>query len=135
VHNAGFAAQNDAKCPESPTWRKVRQNYGAHWLPDSGFRDTLSRKCVLKGNACSHQAALPFRNPETPHHMSKITSLALLSVGVLLLIYGRDASNSISSSVTQAVNGAPTDKSIWLTVLGVVGILSGSVGLFTRRAP
>lgn len=67
--------------------------------------------------------------------MSKITSLALLTVGVVLLIYGRDASNSISSSVTQAVNGAPTNKTIWLTVLGVIGILSGSVGLLVRRTP
>jgi hypothetical protein len=67
--------------------------------------------------------------------MSKISSVAVLAVGILLLIYGRDASHSISSSVTQAVNGAPTNKAVWLTVLGVVGILAGSVGLFMRRTP
>jgi uncharacterized membrane protein len=67
--------------------------------------------------------------------MSKIPSIAFLTVGIILLVYGLDASNSITSSVTQAVNGAPTNKSIWLIVLGVVGILSGGFGLFIRRTP
>ena len=41
--------------------------------------------------------------------MSKVPSIAFLTVGILLLVYGLDASNSITSSVTQAVNGAPTN--------------------------
>ncbi|HEY5227350.1 MAG TPA: DUF3185 family protein [Opitutaceae bacterium] len=67
--------------------------------------------------------------------MTKIPSIALLTVGIILLVYGLDASNSLSSSVTQAVNGAPTDKSIWLIALGIIGILSGGFGLFFRRSP
>jgi LPXTG-motif cell wall-anchored protein len=67
--------------------------------------------------------------------MAKIPSIAFITVGIILLVYGLDASNSFSSSVSQAVNGAPTNKSIWLIVLGIVGILSGSFGLFFRRSP
>jgi hypothetical protein len=67
--------------------------------------------------------------------MSKVPSIALLAVGILLLVYGLNASNSFSSSVSQAVNGAPNDKSIWLIVLGTVGIVSGGFGLFFRKAP
>jgi hypothetical protein len=67
--------------------------------------------------------------------MTKIPSIAFLTVGILLLVYGLDAHDSFASSVTQAVNGAPTNKSIWLIVLGIIGIISGSVGLFFRRAP
>jgi LPXTG-motif cell wall-anchored protein len=66
--------------------------------------------------------------------MSKIPSIAFLIVGIILLVYGLDASNSVSSSVSNAVTGSPTDKSIWLIVLGVIGILSGGFGLFFRRS-
>jgi hypothetical protein len=67
--------------------------------------------------------------------MSKIPSIALLAVGIILLIYGIEASNSVSSSVSNAVTGSPTNKSIWLIVLGVLGILSGGFGLIFRRSP
>jgi hypothetical protein len=67
--------------------------------------------------------------------MSKIPSIALLTAGIILLVYGLDASNSVSSSLSQAVNGAPTNKSIWLIATGVIGIISGGFGLFFRRAP
>jgi LPXTG-motif cell wall-anchored protein len=67
--------------------------------------------------------------------MSKITSFALLVVGVILLIYGLNASNSVSSSVTQAVSGTPTDKTIWLIALGIIGIIGGGFGFLFRKAP
>jgi LPXTG-motif cell wall-anchored protein len=66
--------------------------------------------------------------------MSKIPSIAFLIIGIILLVYGLDASNSVSSSVSNAVTGSPTNKSIWLIVLGVLGILSGGFGLFFRRS-
>jgi cytosine/uracil/thiamine/allantoin permease len=67
--------------------------------------------------------------------MSRIVSIAILIVGVLLLVYGLNASNSVSSSVSQAVSGSPTNKSIWLIALGVIGIIVGGVGTLFRRAP
>jgi LPXTG-motif cell wall-anchored protein len=66
--------------------------------------------------------------------MSKLPSIAFLIIGIILLVYGLDASNSVSSSVSNAVTGSPTNKSIWLIVLGVLGILSGGFGLFFRRS-
>jgi LPXTG-motif cell wall-anchored protein len=67
--------------------------------------------------------------------MSKIPSIAFLAAGIVLLVYGLDASNSFSSSMERTVSGTPTDGSIWLIVLGIVGILSGAFGLFFRKAP
>ena len=66
--------------------------------------------------------------------MSKIPALAILVVGVVLLVFGLQSSDSITSNVSQAVTGAPTDKSIWLIVLGVIGVLSGGLGLVFRRS-
>jgi Protein of unknown function (DUF3185) len=66
--------------------------------------------------------------------MNKIPSIAFFAAGIILLVYGLNATNSITSSVTQAVTGSPTDKSIWLIVFGVIGILSGAFGLFHRRS-
>ena len=67
--------------------------------------------------------------------MSKIPSIAFLIIGALLLIYGVNASESVSSSVTEAVTGAPSNKSIWLIALGVLGLVTGGAGLLFRRSP
>lgn len=66
--------------------------------------------------------------------MNKITSLALFVAGLVLLVFGINAADSVSSSVSEAVTGAPTDKSIWLIVLGILGLLSGAAGLFFGRS-
>ncbi len=44
--------------------------------------------------------------------MSKIPSVAILVVGIILLVYGLNASDSAASAVSNAVTGSPTDKSI-----------------------
>jgi hypothetical protein len=58
--------------------------------------------------------------------MNKALSLALLVGGVILIIYGVSASDSIGSSFSRLFTGAPTDKTIWL-LLG--GILVAGIGL------
>lgn len=65
--------------------------------------------------------------------MNKTFSLVFLVVGAVLLIYGLNASDSVASSVSEAVTGTPTDKSMWLIILGAVGIVAGGVGLFAGR--
>ena len=67
--------------------------------------------------------------------MTRIPPIAILVAGIILLVYGLQASNSVTSSVTQAVSGSPTNKTIWLIVLGVIGILSGGAGLVFGRKP
>jgi hypothetical protein len=65
--------------------------------------------------------------------MNKPLALALLVVGIVLLAMGINASDSASSEVSEALTGAPTDKSIWLIALGAIGAIAGGVGLLRRR--
>ena len=61
--------------------------------------------------------------------MNKIVSLALLIGGIVLIIYGVNASNSIGSDFSRLFTGSPTDKSIWLLIGGIVLALVGAGGL------
>lgn len=65
--------------------------------------------------------------------MNKITSLAIFAAGVVLLVFGLNSADSAASSISEVVNGTPTDRSIWLIVLGIIGLLSGAAGLFFGR--
>jgi len=67
--------------------------------------------------------------------MPRITSIAILVAGIILLVYGLNASDSVSSSVSRAVSGTPTDKTVWLIALGVIGVIAGGFGLVFRKAP
>lgn len=65
--------------------------------------------------------------------MNKPVSLALLVGGIILIIYGVSASDSVGSGFSRLFTGAPTDKTIWLliggvvaTVIGLAGVLRGS---------
>lgn len=65
--------------------------------------------------------------------MNKMISLVLLCGGIALIIYGINASDSLSSSFSRFFTGNPTDKTMWLliggtaaTVVGLVGMLRGS---------
>jgi hypothetical protein len=61
--------------------------------------------------------------------MDKAISLAILAGGILLVIFGVSASNSISSDISRVFTDAPTDKAIWILVGGVVVTIIGLVGL------
>lgn len=58
--------------------------------------------------------------------MNRPVSLALLIGGIVLIIYGVSASDSIGSGFSRLFTGAPTDKTIWL-LLG--GIILAGIGL------
>jgi len=61
--------------------------------------------------------------------MDKTISLAILAGGILLLIFGVNASNSVSSDISRVFTDAPTDKAIWMLVGGVAVTIIGLVGL------
>jgi hypothetical protein len=61
--------------------------------------------------------------------MNKILSLALLVGGVVLIIFGIQATNSFSSDVSRFFTGSPTDKAVWMLIGGVVAAVVGLVGL------
>jgi len=64
--------------------------------------------------------------------MNKAIAFAILVAGIILLIFGINAHDSLASSTKEIVTGTPTDKSIWLIVLGVIGILVGGFSAFRR---
>ena len=52
--------------------------------------------------------------------MNKIISTILLVGGIVLLVYGINASHSVGSDVSRAVTGNPTDRSMWLLIGGAI---------------
>ena len=62
--------------------------------------------------------------------MNKAIGLALLVVGVVLLVYGIDASNSVSSSVSRTFTGSPTDKTMWMLLGGIAAVIVGAALAF-----
>jgi len=65
--------------------------------------------------------------------VNKALSLAILIAGIILLVFGFNAGDSLASEAKEALTGTPTDKSIWLIVLGVIGVIIGGIGSFSRR--
>lgn len=61
--------------------------------------------------------------------MDKTISLAILAAGVLLIIFGINASNSVSSDISRAFTDTPTDKAMWMLIGGVVVSIIGVTGL------
>ncbi len=61
--------------------------------------------------------------------MNKLISLALLIGGIILIIYGLSASDSVGSSFSRLFTGAPTDKTIWLLLGGIVAAALGAGGV------
>jgi hypothetical protein len=63
---------------------------------------------------------------------SPLIALAILAVGIALLIWGFNAHESFASGVSEAVQGAPSDKSIVLLVIGGLVCALGVIGLLRR---
>ena len=59
--------------------------------------------------------------------MNRAIGLALLAVGIALVVYGFNASDSISSSVSRTFTGSPTNKTLWLLLGGAAAIVVGGV--------
>lgn len=66
--------------------------------------------------------------------MNKALSVAILIAGIVLLVFGINAQDSLASNAKEAVTGAPTDKSMWLIVLGLIGIIVGGLNSFFGRS-
>lgn len=56
----------------------------------------------------------------------KLLSLILISLGVLLLIWGIQASDSFSSQVSEVFTGTSSDKAMSLMIAGIVSLVVGS---------
>lgn len=62
--------------------------------------------------------------------------IACLVVGIILLVYGINATDSLASNLRESFTGNPTDRSIWLLVGGAALAVVGGSTLFahSRRA-
>lgn len=56
--------------------------------------------------------------------------IALLVGGVVLVLFGLNASQSFASDVSEAFTGSPTDRSMWLLVSGAVAVVAGGLMAF-----
>lgn len=65
--------------------------------------------------------------------MNKAISLAMLSAGIALVIFGFVAMDSISSTFSEFCSGTPSDRSIWLLITGVA--LISISGFYLYRGP
>ena len=59
--------------------------------------------------------------------MNNIVSIALLVGGIVLMIFGINATNSFGSDVSRFFTGSPTDKAIWMLIGGIVAAVIGLV--------
>jgi uncharacterized membrane protein YidH (DUF202 family) len=64
--------------------------------------------------------------------MNKIVSIALLVGGVVLMVFGINATNSFGSDISRFFTGSPTDKAIWMLIGGIVASVVG-LGLAWRN--
>ena len=62
--------------------------------------------------------------------MNKGIGIALLVVGVVLIFFGFNASDSVSSDVSRAFTGAPTNKTLWMLLGGSAAAIVGAVMTF-----
>ena len=57
--------------------------------------------------------------------MHSVIGIALLVVGVVLIIFGMNASASLGSRLSELFTGAPSDRTIWLLLAGVAAAIVG----------
>jgi len=57
--------------------------------------------------------------------MNKIIGLTILALGIVLLIFGFNESQSFSSDVSRVFTGNPSDRSMWFIIGGAVAVIAG----------
>jgi len=64
--------------------------------------------------------------------MNKAFGFALLAVGIALIVFGINASESFGSEAKRFFTGTPTDKSMWLLITGIAATTAGAVMTLRR---
>lgn len=65
---------------------------------------------------------------------NKILALVLLVVGLILLFFAYQSSQSVGDQVTEAVTGRFTDATTWYLILGAASTVSGIGMLFFNKS-
>ncbi len=63
--------------------------------------------------------------------MNKAIGLGLLAAGIVLIMYGIGASNSVSSDLSRTFTGSPSNKALWLLIIGIGSAIAGAALTFT----
>jgi hypothetical protein len=58
--------------------------------------------------------------------MSRIFGLVLLAVGVTLLLFGYNASQSVGERVVEGITGRFTNQTMWLLIGGLAALVGGA---------
>ena len=61
--------------------------------------------------------------------MDKLDSLILLVGGVVLILIGINATNSLGSDIWWFFVSSPTNKAIWVIIGGIVASIIGLIGI------
>jgi len=64
--------------------------------------------------------------------MNKAIFIALLVGGIILIVFGINARDSLSSDVSRVFTGTPTNKAIFMLVGGVVAAVIGLIGIVRK---
>ncbi len=60
-------------------------------------------------------------------------ALVLTIVGIILLLFGLGSADSIQNSFSRLFTGHPTDRTMWLVVIGSVCLIAGLSGWYRSR--
>jgi len=61
--------------------------------------------------------------------MNNLVSFALVIGGIVLIVFGLTAMDSVSSDISRLFTGAPTNKAIWMLMGGIVAAMVGLTGM------
>lgn len=61
--------------------------------------------------------------------MNQSISMAIVAVGVVLIFFGMNAAESISSDFSRFFTGAPTDRAVWMLLAGIAATIIGLLGM------
>lgn len=63
----------------------------------------------------------------------KLLGIILLVIGVILLVFGFNASQSLGDQVTETITGRFTDETMWYIIGGAVASVIGGFLAFARK--
>jgi len=57
--------------------------------------------------------------------MIRVIGIVLLAVGLIVLVFGLNASNSVGEQISETVTGRYTDTTMWYIVGGIAAAVGG----------
>lgn len=87
------------------------------------FRFSLGRPCKT----------LTYHTNQNRNVMKKMVSAGLLIGGLILLYFGYQEYQSVTSEVEEFFTGSPNSNAVWMITGGAVATIAGMVGLLPKN--